>query len=135
MSCSLVRYFALITPLFFSAVYPGIPANAPSFANEHLRYTINWPSGLSLGESQLQAAQINARGDGPARLAFDFNLDAGIPGFQVDDVYHSAASADLCSVEFDKKYYTERRRATRPPGLIWRARQPHARRPEGDNPN
>ena len=80
----------------------GTPATKPTFANEQLRYTINWPSGLSLGEGQLSAMRSKPDGELPDRLSMELNIDAAIPGFQVLDHYRSSASADFCSVEFTK---------------------------------
>ena len=78
------------------------PAGPPAFENEQLHYTINWPSGLSLGEAQLHAALVKPAPDAAGRLHLDFTLDAGIPGFSVSDQYRSDASADFCSGEFQK---------------------------------
>lgn len=82
---------------------PGASNASPTFSNEHLRYNINWPSGLSLGESQLSASRSKTASGAPGPLEMDFNVDAAIPGFEVSDRFHSSASADFCSVEFDKK--------------------------------
>jgi hypothetical protein len=89
---------------FLVLVPSGTPASAPSFSNEHLRFSINWPTGLSLGEGNLSASRAKPDQDSPARLELAFNLDAGIPGFSVSDQYHSEASTDFCSVEFEKKF-------------------------------
>ena len=43
-------------------------------ADETLNYTVNWPSGLSLGEGRLEAKK-NAAG-----WEFDLQLDAAVPG-------------------------------------------------------
>ena len=65
-------------------------------SDEALVYSVNWPSGLNLGEAQIQAKKVQDRWD--LRLT----LDASIPGFSVADRYHSLATSDLCSVEFEK---------------------------------
>jgi Protein of unknown function (DUF3108) len=80
----------------------GTPIGPPTFENEQLRYSINWPSGLSLGEAQLGSSRDKAAADTPARLHLEFNLDAGVPGFSVSDRYRSDASPDFCSVEFQR---------------------------------
>jgi len=85
-----------------SAAQSGTPTAGPSFDNESLRYNINWPSGLSLGESRLSASRSKPA-DGPESLSFEFSVEASIPGFQVLDRYHSQATPDLCSVEFGKE--------------------------------
>jgi hypothetical protein len=71
-------------------------AGTASGQDELLRYTVNWPSGLSLGEGRLEA-----RGDGDFR-EFELVLDAAVPGFAVADRYRSRATADFCSLEFEK---------------------------------
>ena len=81
----------------------GTPVSAPSFQNEQLRYNINWPSGLSLGEAQLGSSLQKAADGAAPRLHLEFGLDAGVPGFAVSDRYRSDASPEFCSVEFDRK--------------------------------
>jgi Protein of unknown function (DUF3108) len=81
--------------LLLAAVIAGaVPSSAPVFENEQLRYSINWPSGLSLGEASLSAS------GSPARYRFNFDIDAGVPGFGVADRYRSQAVDDFCSTEF-----------------------------------
>lgn len=75
----------------------------PFGEEETLRYAVNWPSGLSLGEAELTARLIN-QGAGPApRWDFQFRLDAAVPGFRVLDDYRSSATGQLCSLEFEKE--------------------------------
>jgi Protein of unknown function (DUF3108) len=78
------------------------PTSAPAFENEQLRYSINWPSGLSLGEAELDASSSKASTGVAEQLHLQFNVDAGIPGFTVVDRYSSAASPDFCSAEFQR---------------------------------
>jgi len=72
---------------------------------ESLRYVIDWPSGLSLGEATLRSDRT---GDGPDKgrqqWSFELNLDASVPGFAVRDDYRSRATSDLCTLELDKDY-------------------------------
>jgi hypothetical protein len=103
MSSRFVRCFVSICAFLFLLALAGTPASAPSFSNEHLRYSVNWPTGLSLGETNLSASRSKPADDSPSRLDLAFTVDAGIPGFSVSDQYHSEASADYCSVEFQKK--------------------------------
>jgi hypothetical protein len=79
---------------------PGGPAKPVltgfPFTNESLTYTVNWPSGLTLGEAHLSATGI-ATG-----WRFELSLDASVPGLAVKDSYSSTASAELCSETFSK---------------------------------
>lgn len=81
----------------------GTPASAPGFSGEQLTYSINWPSGLSLGEAQLRSSSAKATPDAPSRYHFEFSIEAGIPGFAVNDRFTSSASNDFCSAEFQRK--------------------------------
>jgi uncharacterized protein DUF3108 len=97
-----MRFSVLLAPaLLLAAAEFGVTANAPTFANESLHYTINWPTGLSLGDAQLHAARLKS-GDGPERMALEFTVEAAMPGFQVLDHYKSEATAAFCSAEFNK---------------------------------
>lgn len=69
-------------------------------ATETLRYNINWPSGLSLGEATLTTDNLDASA---ASRRFQFNLDASIPGFTVADEVISLAKPDYCSMQLDTK--------------------------------
>ncbi len=85
------------------AAVPATPATAPTtLKSEHLRYSVNWPSGLSLGESQLRASQAKQGEDKPSKLDLEFEIEAAIPGFSVLDKFRSSASTDYCSAEFSK---------------------------------
>jgi Protein of unknown function (DUF3108) len=70
-----------------------------SVSAESLHYTINWPSGLSLGEAMLDTAHAKDGG-----WDFSLDIDASIPGFVVRDHYHAQANSDLCGVVLDKKF-------------------------------
>jgi hypothetical protein len=78
-------------------------ATAPRFDSENLSYSINWPSGLSLGESHLTASRAKAAADGAGNLHLEFGVDAAVPGFQAQDRYRAEASGGFCSTEFDRK--------------------------------
>jgi hypothetical protein len=84
-----------------TAQKPAPAAPAPKltgfpFQDESLRYSIKWPSGLSLGD-----VTFTAHRGGPG-WTFDVAVDAGIPGFSVSDRYHSAATVELCSTELER---------------------------------
>jgi len=70
---------------------------------ETLHYSVNWPSGLSLGEATLRSDQIAGGTASEPGWDFDLNLDAGVPGFAIRDQYHSTANIDFCSGQLDKK--------------------------------
>jgi hypothetical protein len=74
-----------------AAAQTGFP-----FENESLHYNINWPSGLGIGEATLTAQKAAAVWD------FTMNLSGGIPGFAVADRFHSSATADFGSIEFER---------------------------------
>jgi hypothetical protein len=78
---------------YFSLFLCLLPASA-----ESLRYTINWASGLSLGEATLRADK------GKEAWNFEVTMDASIPGFTLRDDYRAAATLDLCSLELDKSF-------------------------------
>jgi len=63
---------------------------------EVLSYTINWPSGLSLGE-----AQISSKPSGEG-FEYQMTLQAAIPNIPVRDDYRSLVNAAGCSLEFQK---------------------------------
>jgi len=74
-----------------------------SSSAEVLHYSINWPSGLSLGEASLRSDRT---GEGTASVPgwdFELNLDASVPGFAIRDQYHSTANPDFCSWQLEKK--------------------------------
>src|ERR1700680_837246 len=76
------------------------PVGPPSFDNEQLRYNINWPSGLSLGEAALSATSSKLPTDPSQRLHLQLDIDAGVPGFSVSDRYRSETAGEFCSSEF-----------------------------------
>lgn len=76
--------------LFFLCLVP--------LSAESLRYSINWASGLSLGEATLRADKNKEAWD------FEVTMDASIPGFALRDRYQSTATVDLCSLELNKNF-------------------------------
>jgi len=94
-----------ITPfLIASLALAATPVSETTLPNETLRYNVNWPSGLSLGEATLTASSSAGalNGQDSPHMHFEFDLDAGVPGFTVSDHFHSAASGSFCSAEFRK---------------------------------
>jgi hypothetical protein len=84
-----------------SAVYAIVLAwTAWPAAAESLTYSINWASGLNLGEAILSSSKSSD----PAHVpwTFDLKLDAGVPGFRLADRYHSTTNAELCTIRLEK---------------------------------
>lgn len=84
---------------FLLSLITALPVNA-----ETLHYTINWQSGLSLGEASLENSTSSeasgAASDGGWR--FQLTLDAAIPGQTIRDEYKSKADAKFCSEELER---------------------------------
>ena len=93
-----LRRTALSAISIFCVAAAGRAATATGFpfAAENLTYSINWPSGLSLGEGHLRASNEGGT------WSFDLTLDASVPGFDVNDHYHSSATPDFCSNSFQR---------------------------------
>jgi hypothetical protein len=74
-------------------------ADAPTgfpFTGEDLRYSVNWPSGLSLGEGHFRARRV------PEGWDFSFTLSAAIPTYSVVDRHRALATTELCSLRLEK---------------------------------
>ncbi len=85
----LAPVFCLLTPCFAQTGFP--------FTDEALHYSINWPSGLSLGDANFDAHRTGPGWD------FSLTINAGVPGFNVADHYRSAtAGSDFCSLELER---------------------------------
>lgn len=92
MKYALVR---AIPFLLAGAAFAATPAES-SAPGETLHYNVNWPSGLNLGEATLTSS------GSPKNMHFEFDVDAGVPGFPVNDQFRSKASDGYCSAEFQK---------------------------------
>ena len=66
---------------------------------ETLHYSLNWPSGLSLGEASLVSSSPGA---GKQRH-LEATLNASLPGFVLKDRYSSTATEALCSLTLSKE--------------------------------
>jgi hypothetical protein len=64
--------------------------------SEALRYNVNWPSGLSLGEGQLTASLEDGQ------WSLSFLVEAAVPGFVVRESAKSLADTNFCSAELRK---------------------------------
>lgn len=76
-------------------LFTGLVASA-----ETLHYSINWQSGLNLGEATLGANKSDA--SGAESWSFELMLDAAVPGFTIRDDYKSSADAKFCSSVLEK---------------------------------
>ncbi len=74
-----------------------------SASAETLHYSIDWPSGLSLGEATLRSDRTAGGTESAPGWDFELNLDASVPGFAIRDQYSSTANPDFCSWQLDKK--------------------------------
>jgi hypothetical protein len=83
-----------------SVPFAVVAANAPTgfpFTDESLRYTVNWPTGVALGEVRMQAKNVKG-------WKFDMSLSGGIPGFEIKDTYSATANANFCSDTFNREF-------------------------------
>ena len=72
----------------------GLEAAVPSFPNEALDYSINWPTGLSLGEAHWKARNIGSVQSPVWDL--DMSFDARIPGFALINSYRAVTTGNYC---------------------------------------
>jgi hypothetical protein len=85
------------------------PAGQAPPADEQLLYSINWPTGLSLGEAKLTTQKKST--DEGERWITEFALDASVPGFPVIEHARSSADGEFCSLELEKQYTHGKRKA------------------------
>ena len=90
-----MKYLRLLIATRFLASVALAQSGFP-FQDESLRYSVNWPSGLSLGDATF-TAHHSATG-----WTLDASLDAGVPGFAVSDKYKSSVTTELCSLALDR---------------------------------
>lgn len=88
-------------------LFPALFLAVAPVAAEELRYTINWPSGLSLGEGTLESGASGSGG-----LKASLKLEAAVPGFPFADQYRSAASPAFCSAEFERSLIHGKRQSS-----------------------
>ena len=82
---------------------------AAGFASESLNaesldYVVNWPSGLSAGEVTLNSTGLHEQNGTVSThsWSFDLDVDAGVPGFAIRDMYRATAVGDFCSQQLEK---------------------------------
>jgi hypothetical protein len=66
------------------------------FQNESLHYTINYASGLSLGDANFSAHKTSTGWD------FTISIDASVTGFSIKDKYTASMAGGYCSTEFER---------------------------------
>ena len=93
-----IRIFLTITACALAAREVAHAQTGFPWTNESLRYTMNWQSGLSVGEGTLGARKGNSGWE------FDASVNAGVPGFTVNDKIHSVATQALCSTVLDRDF-------------------------------
>lgn len=93
-----MRHLVLAAGLAAAAVFPPFLSAQQGFpfTNESLKYAIEYASGLSLGEANLNATHS------AAGWSFDASINAGVPGFAIDDILRASATEQLCSTEFTR---------------------------------
>jgi len=85
---------AILASLYLASAAPaqtGFP-----FQNESLHYTINYASGLSLGDANFSAHKTSAGWD------YTISIDASVTGFSIKDKYTASMAAGFCSTEFQR---------------------------------
>jgi hypothetical protein len=82
----------------FASAAETPPLTGFPFQDETLRYRVTWPGGAGLGEGRMKAHRIEG-----GRWEFELTLDASLPVITVQDRYLSIATADLCSVSFERE--------------------------------
>lgn len=94
--------FLLPVTLLAAPVAKTGPAGFP-FTDETLNYTVNWPTGITLGEAKMTATRLKGDNDSTGDWAFDITLNASVPGYAVADHYHATATSGLCSLTLEKE--------------------------------
>jgi hypothetical protein len=89
------RGFLFISAAFLMVMSASAQTGFP-FQDESLRYSVNWPSGLSLGDATFAAHRTEAG------WALDARFDVGVPGFPLKDHYHSSMTREMCSLELTR---------------------------------
>jgi hypothetical protein len=89
--------FLIFATLSFAAA-PVAPQSLTGFpfTDEDLNYSINWPTGASLGDAHLHAKRSGAG------WKLEMTLEAGVPGFALKDTYRSDTVPGYCSTSFDR---------------------------------
>jgi Protein of unknown function (DUF3108) len=73
-----------------------VPVMVCAAADETLRYSLKWPTGITMGKAELKTTQGGTRSE--------FELDASLPGIPATGLFSSRMNAAGCTNEFSKKY-------------------------------
>jgi Protein of unknown function (DUF3108) len=87
----------LVTVLAEPAVVPASLDGFP-FADEALKYSLNFSNGFPVGKAQMTARRDPARG-----WNFLFTLDASLPAYPIIDHFNAYAGLDLCGIRFERR--------------------------------
>ena len=85
----------MVAPVLLTGA-PETADSAPFQSGEILRYDVVWPSGLTLGEARF-SAQAQTGG-----WAFEAEIQASLPNFEISEHHRSRATGGLCSLELQK---------------------------------
>jgi hypothetical protein len=66
------------------------------FTNESLKYSIEYTSGLNLGDAVFNATHSQGGWE------FEAMVNAAVPGFAINDALRASATAELCSTQFTR---------------------------------
>jgi hypothetical protein len=91
-----IRRITFIFAALFCMISPASAQTGFPFQNESLHYTINYSSGLSLGDANLTAHKSANGWD------FTVTLDAAVAGFNIKDKYTSSLIGGFCSTELER---------------------------------
>ncbi|HWC96068.1 MAG TPA: DUF3108 domain-containing protein [Candidatus Sulfopaludibacter sp.] len=98
------RNFLSITACAIFACGAAAAQSGFPWTNESLRYTMNWQSGLSVGDATLSAHK------GEDGWGFEATVNAGVPGFAVNDRIRSTSTQSLCSTSLDREFSHARKK-------------------------
>jgi len=88
--------FILTFSACFCLISPAPAQTGFPFQEESLHYTINYSSGLSLGDANLSAHKTAKGWD------FTVTVDAAVAGFSIRDKYISSMTSGYCSTELKR---------------------------------
>jgi len=93
---NLARALAALAVAALSFTAAALAQTGFPFQSESLQYTINYSSGLSLGDANLSAEKTSTGWD------FTVTLDAAVAGYTLKDKYTSSTASGYCSTVFQR---------------------------------